>query len=222
MSQQIAIASMQDLQAFLAKNANSQLDTLPPPTSTRVSAKKTGFALPTGVQLDELEIVPIGMSYINALYTKRYVPGQIESPTCWSVSLDANGMVPSDKSDKVQHTQCDGCPKNEWGSSPTGGGKACGNKIRVAFVTPDATTDSPVYTIDLAPTSTKPFIQTVRSLGERPMQTVIFKLSLDTKVDYPKVLTELDGDIDPGLVPHIPALMEKAQPLLVRGFDYDS
>lgn len=217
------IATMADLRANLAAKLQQQRSTLPPATGTKIRVKaKEGFTLPDGTVLDELEAVILDIRYVNALYTKRYTPGQVESPDCWSVSADANDMAPDDRSTKKASDACEGCPKNEWGSDTGGGrGKACKNTIRLALVAPDATAKSPVYILDLAPTSTGPFLKILRGLNSVPYQTQIFNFSLDSKVDYPKINSAILGMAPDDLAPYLLDLVDRSQDLINRGFDYD-
>lgn len=221
------ILAMADLQQQLAARLQSHKDSLPPPTSSRVRVKKDGFYLPDGSQLDELEAVIVDMRFVNTFYAKRYVPGQIDPPDCWSVSSDANNMLPSEDASKKQNDICGiageagCCPKNEWGSAPGGGaGKACGNRLRIAVVTPDATDKSPTYIIDLPPTSAGALIKLTRSMSV-PYQVVTMKFTTDQKVDYPKVLIEVMGPAPDALAPYLMGLIDKSQDLLDRGFNFD-
>jgi hypothetical protein len=221
MTQQIA--TMADLRTQLAERLQNQRNTMPPPTTSRIKMKvKEGFTLPDGTVLDTLEAVVVDMRYVNTYYSKRYSPGNVDAPDCWAVGEDYNLLAPDAASKKVQSEACEGCPLNEWGSAPGGGaGKACGNKIRLAVVPPDATVDSPIWTIDMPPTSAGQFLKVFRGLT-LPMQTVIMTFSLDPKVDYPKVVTTLDGPAPDSLAPHLLPLMDKSKDPLDRGFDYDA
>lgn len=217
------LVSMADLRAQLTAKLQAQANTLPPPTTTKIKAKaKEGFHLPDGTLLDELEAVVLDMRYLNTYYAKRFVPGVIESPSCWAISDDANNMIPDDSSVKKQSDSCNGCPMAEWGSAGAGSkGKACSNKIRIALVPPDATAESPIWTLDLAPTSIASYIKAVREL-KIPMQTVVMRFSLDSKVDYPKIITELLGPAEDSLAPHLVTLMSRAVEPVSRGLDYDA
>ena len=218
------IATMADLRTTLAAKLQQQRAALPPASGTKIRIKaKEGFIFPDGTTLDELEAVILDIRFVNALYTKRFTPGQVESPDCWSVSADATNMTPNDKSAKKASSTCDECPKNEWGSDVGGGrGKACKNTIRLAIAAPDATEKSPVYTLDLAPTSTGPLLKVLRAMDNIPYQTQIFNFSLDPKVDYAKVNSTVLGTAPDDLAPHLLDLMEKSQSLIDRGFDYDA
>jgi hypothetical protein len=216
------IVSIDTLRTQLAAKLAAQQSTLPPPTSTRIKMTREGLQTPDGRVHPALEVVVVDYRFVNTWYDKRYVPGQMESPACWALSGDYAAMAPDESSDKPQHATCEGCPKNEWGSAGGGSkGKACSNKMRIAVCTPDATSDSPVYTIDLPPTSSGGFIAEMRKLSV-PIQTVVFELKQDSKVDYPKVVSKVIRPIDEGLAPHLMPLIDKAKELVGRGYDYDA
>lgn len=219
MSTELAnIKDVTQLRQFLAEQKNQMDAAMPPPTSTRIRATREGLILPTGKATDTLEAIVIDLRYINTYYKKKYTAGQIDSPDCWALDKDANVMAPDDESKSKQHDNCADCSKNQWGSD--GQGKACKNKIRLALITPDSKPDSLVYTLELAPTSTLPFLKVMRGLAV-PIQTLIMRFSMDGKVDYPKVLAEVIAPVPDTAAAAIAALMEPAQPLLDRGFNYD-
>lgn len=222
MTQSTQVMTLADLKNQLAQKLQDQKSMLPPPTSTTIRITREGFVLPDGRKADQIVGVVVDMRYINALYTKRYVPGQVESPTCWAVSADANDMTPSEKSAKVQAPSCIGCPHNEWGSA--GAGKTCKNTIRLALVTSDSDAKAPVFIMNLAPTSTGPFLKELRALVNdgTPYQTALFQFDMDNSVDYPKILSKVIGPAPDALAPSIMPLIVSAQDRLNRGFDYDA
>lgn len=214
-----ALLNIQDLRASLAAKLQEQRAALPPPTTARIRPiVKEGFKLPDESVLEELEGIVVDVRYINALYVKPFKRGEIETPGCWVVSPDANNMAPDEKSAKPRSESCEGCPFNEFGSK--GNGKACKNTVRLAIIPPDATEKTVPYLLDLAPTSTGPFLKLLRGL-KVPIQTVVLNFRLDDKVEYVKVLTELRSPAPDSVAPFIMGLMEKAQGPISRGYDFD-
>ena len=214
-----AIMNMADLRTQLAAKLQDQRSALPPPTSSRIRAvAKEGFKLPDESILDELEAVVLDVRYINALYIKPFKRGESEIPGCWSVSSDANIMVPDETCTKPRCADCKACPMNEFGSK--GNGKSCKNTIRLALVAPDATDKTTPYILDLAPTSTSMFLKVLRGLTV-PMQCVVMNFSLDSKVEYPKVNTQLLSPAPDTLAPYLLGLIDAAQPAISRGYDYN-
>jgi hypothetical protein len=100
-----------------------------------------------------------------------------------------------------QNATCEGCPKDEWGTSVTGDGKACKNTVRLAVVPPDFTADMVPWIIDASATAIKHFLQHVKMLAGNqllPMQ-VITELSFNPAVSYPTLLFK-----NPGADPNVP------------------
>lgn len=88
---------------------------------------------------NKLMAVPIDYMFENAYYPGRYNPAKAASPVCYAFGRKDGEMVPHPECESPQHTQCDGCPKNEWGSDPDGGkGKACKNSRRIALLHADS------------------------------------------------------------------------------------
>jgi hypothetical protein len=213
-----AIMNLQDLRASLAAKLQDQRSSLPPPSSARIRpVAKEGFKLPDETIVEELEGIVVDVRYINALYLKPFKRGEIETPTCWVVSPDANGMAPDEKSSKPRCESCEGCPMNEFGSK--GAGKACKNTIRLAIVPPDADAKTTPFMLDLAPTSTTSFLKVLRTL-KVPMQTVVMTFSLDSKVEYVKVNTQLLSPAPDSVAPFLMGLIDKAQASISRGYDF--
>jgi len=214
-----AVLNMADLRTQLAQKLQDQRSALPPPISSRIRpVPKEGFKLPDETIIEELEAVVLDVRYINALYIKPFKRGEIETPGCWSVSSDANVMVPDAECVKPRQETCEGCPMNEFGSK--GNGKACKNTIRLALVAPDATDKTNPYILDLAPTSTSMFLKVLRSLTV-PMQCVVMNFSLDSKVEYAKVNSKLLSPAPDTLAPYLIGLIEAAQPAINRGYNFD-
>jgi hypothetical protein len=122
--------------------------------------------------------------------------------------------------DRADIPICDSERSNVW-HTLKGAGKACKNMIRLALVPPDSDETTIPLMFDLPPTSTKSFLDTYRKLGNLPVQTVVMKFELDPSVTYPKTITSLLSPAPDSIAPFILPLMEKAQPGLARGFDYD-
>jgi hypothetical protein len=220
MEAQTQVLDLNALRAQLAAKLQDQQNTLPPPNTIRIKPiVKEGYEFPNGKVLETIEAVVLGVHYINAYYTKTYRAGEIETPPCWANSANANDITPSELATKIQAPSCIGCPHNEFGSK--GAGKACKNMIRLALVPPDSDENTIPLMLDLPPTSTKSFLDTYRKLGTLPVQTVIMKFELDPSVTYPKTITSLLSPAPDAIAPFIIPLMEKAQPGLARGFDYD-
>jgi len=213
------VLDLQALRAQLANRLQSQKSQLPPPTSVRIRpVLKEGFKLPDETIVEVLEGIVVDVRYINALYLKPFKRGEIETPPCWSVSVDANNMAPDEKCLKAKCEDCQSCPLNEFGSK--GNGKACKNTVRLAIVPVDADEKTVPFIMDLAPTSTTPFLKVLRGL-QVPIQTVVMEFTLDPKVEYVKINSQLLSPAPDAVAKHLLGLIDKAQAPISRGFDFD-
>jgi len=90
----------------------------------------------TPIPGNKLPCVVVGSVFENRYYIEKFNPNKPATPDCFSLSVDGDNMVPHEKSPSAQHTQCSGCPLNEWNSAPEGGkGKAC-KEVRKIIVIP--------------------------------------------------------------------------------------
>ncbi len=88
---------------------------------------------------NELIVVVLDAIRENVYYDSRYDPDVAASPKCYAFGRSDEEMAPhrsmmAHPYFEPQHEQCVGCPRNEWGTSNTGKGKACGNRRRLAVV----------------------------------------------------------------------------------------
>lgn len=75
----------------------------------------------------------------NSWYEGAYDPNVPASPKCFAFAkheeaLEPHTQVDQDDYFERQHAVCNGCPRNEWGSAPTGRGKDCKNVARLAMI----------------------------------------------------------------------------------------
>jgi hypothetical protein len=76
----------------------------------------------------------------NSWYDGPYDPNNPQSPKCFAFAHDESEMEPpSDPIDtdpyfERQSDACATCPRNEWGSAPTGKGKDCKNVMRICVI----------------------------------------------------------------------------------------
>jgi len=180
-----------DIQAQIAAELATLDKSVAAPSGHRVSLKGKTFTFPDGkTSKGPINAVILDWRNINAYYKGAYNPQKPEPPVCFAISKEIEGMTPSTNSPDPQAPACDGCPWNEWGSAPGGGkGKACKNQVRIAVVPPDANDKTPIWTIDLAPSSTSAFsnfVNTVKSAALLPIQVQV-SLDFDLNADYPKV-----------------------------------
>lgn len=154
------------------------------PSGDKIKVENKTFKLPSGASAEELDVVIVDFVHSNSFYESAYQEGVIVPPTCFSISPEPQGMVPSPNAPDAQsQVGCAGCANNQFGSA--GKGKACQNRILVAVLPADienTTAETPLAIIDLSPTATKPFQQYVASVAramQRPPYGVISHVSCD-------------------------------------------
>jgi hypothetical protein len=95
-----------------------------------------GLPVPGG----EAEVIVLAQQGERSFYPGSFDSSKPQVPTCYSF----DGDKPHEMSPDAQHTTCEGCPQNEWGSK--GKGKACREGTRVAVLPASAPLDSaPMY-----------------------------------------------------------------------------
>jgi hypothetical protein len=154
----------------------------------RITQDKT-FELPTGEVIQELSAVILQFVYRNEYYIGAYNKKAISPPACFSISPNAASLAPSPNSPIMQvgeDSTCSQCQWNQFGSSPSGDGKACKNTVFMAVMPPDAKEDSPIWVIKTSPTGVKHFNNYVSSLARDnvPFDAVITKINFDPALSY--------------------------------------
>lgn len=146
------------------------------------------FKLPNGDADDTMQGIIVDFVSYNAYYDKPYNPNDITPPNCFAL-----GEVPSElsRSDNSPDPQCDGpcagCWANQWKSSPTSNGKACGNHKLLAILPPNADAETPLMLLKVSPTGLKSFDGYVASVArnfQRPPYGVITEVSFDENSTY--------------------------------------
>jgi hypothetical protein len=159
------------------------------PTGNRIKLENKQFHLPNGEKSNAIDIVIVDFVYANKYYDKPYDQNVISPPACFAISPEPGSLTPSTNSLEIQsQVGCAGCPMNQFGTK--GAGKACQNRVLVAVLAADATSDTPIYVLDLSPTVIKPFSAYVsavaRSLNRPPYGVVTHvECNPDVKWDVP-------------------------------------
>lgn len=88
---------------------------------------------------NRMVVVVIADVLENSYYDGPYDPSTPASPVCFAFAkeedeLEPHTAVDNDPYFERQNDVCAGCPQNEWGSAPTGKGKACKNVQRLALL----------------------------------------------------------------------------------------
>lgn len=157
------------------------------PTGDKIKISNKQFKLPSGDTLDYLDVVIVDFVYYNVYYEGSFDANKIVPPNCFSLSVDLQGMAPSQNSPEVQSEcgTCKGCWANEFGSS--GKGKACQNRVLMAVLPTDATADTPFAILDISPTAVKGFgsyVQSVIRSFQRPPYGVVSHIECNPAVKH--------------------------------------
>jgi len=142
------------LEAEMEAEAAKMREELSTPSS-RISTKGGIFTPPENISLGaKIEIVVLGHIRSNVYYSTPYNANKPTPPDCFATGRDVNGgkdMKPSKQVEKPQFKDCEDCPNQIWGSSPTGKGKACRNEFIVAIAIPAFS--ERIYELHIPPTA---------------------------------------------------------------------
>lgn len=153
------------------------------------------FILADGTEIQQtMSGVIVDFVYSNNYYLGAYNPKNLQPAACFALHSAASGMVPSPNSPMKQSESCDVCQHNEWGSSPTGEGKACKNNVLIALLPPDADEDTEISVIRLSPTSIKPFNKHVANVAKygAPIYGVVTTLSFAEDTTYASLRFDIE------------------------------
>lgn len=128
------------------------------PPSTAISTKGKRFKLTNGDSSPgPMQGIVIDFVNYNAFFPNAYDPDNPAPPDCWAIHAIKDNLAPDpDLVKDIQHSQCTGCTQNTWQTNAKGKPfKGCKNQFRLALITPDATTESEIYTLAVSPTAHK-------------------------------------------------------------------
>ena len=85
-----------------------------------------------------MDVIVVDFLLENGIFRDKYNANKPASPMCYAIGRDEESLKPHQDCEEPQHTDCETCPNNEWGSDPEGGrGKACKNTRRIAMIPAD-------------------------------------------------------------------------------------
>ena len=187
------------------------------PTGNKIKMDNKTFKLPSGDQLDSLDAVIVDFIYFNKYYEGAFDSNNIVPPNCFSLSPLPNGMTPSSNAPEAQHDNCAACAQNQFGSN--GKGKACQNRILMALLPSDATSETPFMILDISPTALKGFnayVQALMRSYNRPPYGVITKIEFNEAVKWDAPVfgdPQLIEDVD--FITMVRARLQEARELLM-------
>lgn len=83
---------------------------------------------------NKLDVVILDFLRENRYYPGIYDPKNITPPDCYAFGNDEKTRKPHQEAASPQADACLACPMNQFGTSRTGKGKACGNVMRLALI----------------------------------------------------------------------------------------
>lgn len=197
-----------------------QLGALP---SNKISLNEKQFTLPDGQKSPgPMEVIVLDFIWFMVHYPGVYNSNNPQQPNCFAIGRDkpdSRLLKPYEGVAEPQGETCSekDCPKNEWKSSPTSGGKACKNQRRLIVVPPDFDEETEVMTMYVSPGGLKNFDAYVSRLknehGIMPIQAVT-KVQFDANQSYPLLQFSFVGKHDNLNLAW--GLKERSQDILLR------
>ena len=168
---------------------SKQLGALP---SNKIQLKDKKFTLPDGQsEPGPIEVVVLDFIWCMSHYPGVYNANNPQQPNCFAIGRDkpdSGLLIPDSTVTNPQGKDCKTCPQNEWGSAPTGRGKACKNQRRLLVAPAKLDEDTEPMTMYVSPGGLKNFDSYVSRLknehGLLPVQ-VITKVQFDKHQSYP-------------------------------------
>lgn len=158
--------------------------------SIRVGQDKS-FTLPDGTKTREaLQLVVVDFVSRNEYYEGAYNKDEITPPACFAIHPEPKQLAPSANSPDKQCDDCASCPMNQFGSAPTGAGKACKNTRLLAVLPPDADDETEIWTLKVSPTAIKAFdgfVASVNRAFQLPPVGVVVTVGFSDAKDYPSM-----------------------------------
>ena len=158
--------------------------------SIRIGQDKS-FTLPDGTKTREaLQLVVVDFVSRNEYYEGAYNKDEITPPACFAIHPEPKQLAPSANSPDKQCDDCASCPMNQFGSAPTGAGKACKNTRLLAVLPPDADDETEIWTLKVSPTAIKAFdgfVASVNRAFQLPPVGVVVTVGFSDAKDYPSL-----------------------------------
>jgi hypothetical protein len=189
------------------------------PKGDAIRLKGKVFTFPDGRTTREpINVVVLDWTTERLYYDKPFNPQSPTPPVCSAVGNDISTLAPGKNVTNQQHETCAGCPRNEWGSAPTGRGKACTEKRRLVVVPPDATVDTTPMRISVSPTGLKAFDNYILGLEADESLPIQFStyVGFNPDVDYPQLKFRVGPELDDQTLGTMMRLRQLAQPMLAR------
>lgn len=217
-----AVVNIQDM---LRKQAEANASRVEPGSgkSIRIGQDKS-FTLPDGTKTREsLQLVVVDFVSRNEYYEGAYNKDDITPPNCFAIHPEPKQLAPSGNSPDKQCDDCASCPMNQFGSAPTGAGKACKNTRVLAVMPPDADDDTEIWTLKVSPTAIKAFdgfVAGVNRAFQLPPVGVVVTVGFSDAKDFPS-LEFTDPQLNENVAVHF-GRQDEAREMLMREPDVSS
>ena len=214
-----------NIQEMLRKQAEANAARVEPGSgkSIRIGQDKS-FTLPDGTKTREsLQLVVVDFVSRNEYYEGAYNKDDITHPNCFAIHPEPRQLAPSDNSPDKQCDDCASCPMNQFGSAPTGAGKACKNTRVLAVMPPDADDDTEIWTLKVSPTAIKAFdgfVASVNRAFQLPPVGVVVTVGFSDAKDFPS-LEFTDPQLNENVAVHF-GRQDEAREMLMREPDVSS
>jgi hypothetical protein len=181
--------NVEDMIKKQLQDQKGQLGALP---SNKIGLKNKEFTLPDGQKSSgPLDCIILDFAWFMVHYPGIYNSNNPQQPNCFAVGREnpEGGELKAHESvEGPQGPNCKECPKNQWGSAPTGKGKACKNQRRLILVPPNFDESTEPMSMYVSPGGLKNFDKYVSRLnneqGVLPVQ-VVTSISFDPDQTYP-------------------------------------
>jgi hypothetical protein len=133
----------------------------------------------------KMRVVVLDFILENDWFENKFDADNMEVPACFAYARHKDDLRPHEKSLKPQHEQCEGCPKNEFGTADTGKGKACQNRVRLALITEgdlDDVAKAELAFLKVPVTSVKAwvgYVNQIQSVEKRPPLGVVTEIVVE-------------------------------------------
>lgn len=160
---------------------------------------KEGFQFLEGEEpQEEFSGVMIFTKKSNVYYEKSFKAGQNLPPDCFST----DGVTPDDSLESPKASKCADCPMNQFGSSPTGEGKACKNTRPTFFLVGGSLLP---MALRIPPTSLKNIQKYVMSVASRygsyyAVRTKVMTYKEQQEQEYLHIKFAVDGRVPAEIV----------------------
>lgn len=181
---------LMSIEAELKRELAAIGGTVDAPSSNKISTKGKVFTLPDGKSgAGPLNLIILDSIVFNQYFQGAYDPKQKAPPKCWALGRIVKEMKPSAQVPKAEGTDCESCPRAQWGTGANGKGKACKNQRRLLVLPPNFTAADEPSTLYVSPTGLKGWNKYVdkdlaQGMGLLPVQ-VITEITFDPNQSYP-------------------------------------